>query len=256
MHVNLVYTGQAASYSDSFILPDDSAAGLYTVYVSATKSGFTTGQSQSTFTVQVGSLTTSTTSTTTGPSQKLCLIATAAYGSELSPEVSMLRNFRDQEILHTKAGASFMQAFNAFYYSFSPQIASIISSSNDIRIVTKAALYPLVGILYMASFIFAAMSFNGELAVVVSGAMAAFGLGFVYVGSIASLVAPRLQLARSSSLLRAIRTSCILPLMFLILLLVGEAASVSSVLTVAAVGIVLSFMALGSLLPLWIARRN
>ncbi|HEX7031593.1 MAG TPA: ABC transporter substrate-binding protein, partial [Nitrososphaera sp.] len=52
-----------------------------------------------------------------------CLIATAAFGSELTPQVQFLRNFRDNYILSTASGAAFMNAFNSVYYSFSPQVA-------------------------------------------------------------------------------------------------------------------------------------
>ncbi|HXG08042.1 MAG TPA: CFI-box-CTERM domain-containing protein, partial [Nitrososphaera sp.] len=48
-----------------------------------------------------------------------CLIATAAFGSELTPQVQYLRNFRDSYILSTASGAAFMNAFNTVYYSFS-----------------------------------------------------------------------------------------------------------------------------------------
>src|SRR5919206_3966970 len=38
-----------------------------------------------------------------------CLIATAAFGSEIAPEVQFLRNFRENYILHTYAGSNFMK---------------------------------------------------------------------------------------------------------------------------------------------------
>ncbi len=52
-----------------------------------------------------------------------CLIATAAFGSELTPQVQYLRNFRENYILSTASGSAFMSAFNSVYYSFSPQVA-------------------------------------------------------------------------------------------------------------------------------------
>ena len=52
-----------------------------------------------------------------------CLIATAAFGSELTPQVQYLRNFRDHYILSTASGSAFMNTFNSIYYSFSPQVA-------------------------------------------------------------------------------------------------------------------------------------
>jgi peptide/nickel transport system substrate-binding protein len=44
-----------------------------------------------------------------------CVIATATFGSELSPEVQFLRTFRDQKVMVTFAGSQFMVVFNASY---------------------------------------------------------------------------------------------------------------------------------------------
>ena len=54
-----------------------------------------------------------------------CLIATAAYGSEMSPQVQLLREIRDNQLMNTEAGSAFMGAFNNVYYSFSPIIADM-----------------------------------------------------------------------------------------------------------------------------------
>ena len=37
-----------------------------------------------------------------------CLIATAAYGSEMAPQVQFLREIRDNTVLQTQSGVSFM----------------------------------------------------------------------------------------------------------------------------------------------------
>jgi len=52
-----------------------------------------------------------------------CLISTATFGSELAPQVQMLREIRDNALLTTTSGTSFMSGFNTLYYSFSPAIA-------------------------------------------------------------------------------------------------------------------------------------
>lgn len=54
-----------------------------------------------------------------------CLIATATYGTELAPQVQMLREIRDNSLIQTQSGKNFMNGFNAFYYSFSPAIADL-----------------------------------------------------------------------------------------------------------------------------------
>ena len=48
-----------------------------------------------------------------------CLIATATFDSELSPQVQKLREIRDSKLLQTESGTQFMESFNSFYYSFS-----------------------------------------------------------------------------------------------------------------------------------------
>jgi len=55
-------------------------------------------------------------------SQGGCLIATAAYGTELAPEVQNLREIRNK-MYETKAGGEVMHAVNDFYYLFSPTVA-------------------------------------------------------------------------------------------------------------------------------------
>lgn len=52
-----------------------------------------------------------------------CLIATAAYGTELAPQVQFLREIRDNTVMSTSSGVSFMSEFNQIYYSFSPLVA-------------------------------------------------------------------------------------------------------------------------------------
>ena len=46
-----------------------------------------------------------------------CLIATAAYGTELAPQVQLLREIRDNTLSSTTSGTSFMIGFNTVYYS-------------------------------------------------------------------------------------------------------------------------------------------
>ena len=43
-----------------------------------------------------------------------CLIATATYGSELAPQVQMLREIRDNQLMNTESGTAFMSTFNEY----------------------------------------------------------------------------------------------------------------------------------------------
>jgi len=73
-----------------------------------------------------------------------CLIATAAFGSELSPQVQFLREIRDNTILQTESGTSFMAGFNQFYYSFSPAIADYERENPAFKEAVKITLTPLL----------------------------------------------------------------------------------------------------------------
>ncbi len=73
-----------------------------------------------------------------------CLIATAAYGSELSPQVQQLRELRDDTILQTESGASFMTTFNEFYYSFSPMVADFERENPIFKEGVKVTLTPML----------------------------------------------------------------------------------------------------------------
>lgn len=73
-----------------------------------------------------------------------CLIATAAYGSELAPQIQQLRELRDNTILNTKSGIAFMTTFNQFYYSFSPTIADFEREQPIFKEAVKITLTPML----------------------------------------------------------------------------------------------------------------
>ena len=73
-----------------------------------------------------------------------CLMATATYGSELAPQVQQLRELRDNKLLRTESGATFMQGFNDFYYSFSPTIADYERENPVFKEAVKIAITPMV----------------------------------------------------------------------------------------------------------------
>ena len=81
-----------------------------------------------------------------------CLIATATYGSELAPQVQQLREIRDNQLLNTNSGESFMTGFNQFYYSFSPIIADMERENPVFREVVKIGITPLLSSLSILSF--------------------------------------------------------------------------------------------------------
>ncbi|MGQ0790715.1 MAG: CFI-box-CTERM domain-containing protein [Nitrosopumilaceae archaeon] len=81
-----------------------------------------------------------------------CLIATATFGSELSPHVQQLRELRDNVVLNTESGKLFMTSFNEFYYSFSPAIADYERENSFFRDTVKIVLTPLLTSLSVLSY--------------------------------------------------------------------------------------------------------
>jgi len=73
-----------------------------------------------------------------------CLIATASFGSELAPQVQLLREIRDSVVLQTKSGSIFMTGFNQFYYSFSPAVADYERENTTFKEAVKLTLTPLL----------------------------------------------------------------------------------------------------------------
>ena len=73
-----------------------------------------------------------------------CLIATAAYGSELAPQVQMLREIRDSNLMQTNMGSSFVAGFNTVYYSFSPHVADAEREHPALRYMIMNLLAPML----------------------------------------------------------------------------------------------------------------
>ena len=120
-----------------------------------------------------------------------CLIATAAFGSELTPQVQYLRHFRDQFILSTVSGSAFMNSFNSVYYSFSPQVADYERQQPWLQTTMKAALYPLFGILTVAEQSYATV--GGEAGAILAGATVSALIGVVYLMPVGYLIRNRID---------------------------------------------------------------
>jgi hypothetical protein len=73
-----------------------------------------------------------------------CLIATAAFGSEIAPQVQQLREIRDNIVMQTESGTVFMSGFNQVYYSFSPSVADLERQSPIFKQVVKTTLVPML----------------------------------------------------------------------------------------------------------------
>ena len=82
-----------------------------------------------------------------------CLIATAAFGSELAPQVQFLREIRDNTVLQTQSGSAFMTGFNQFYYSFSPAIADYERENVVFKEAVKITITPMLTSLAILNYV-------------------------------------------------------------------------------------------------------
>ncbi len=81
-----------------------------------------------------------------------CLIATATFDSEMASQVQLLREIRDNQLMKTMSGISFMTGFNQFYYSFSPYVADMERENPVVKEMVKIGISPLLSTLSVMSF--------------------------------------------------------------------------------------------------------
>lgn len=120
---------------------------------------------------------TGTAQTTIQTGTPTCVIATAAFGSAMAPEVADMRYVRDKLIGSTRVGRTLVDAFNTFYYSWSPTVASAIAPSSVLRAIFRLLLLPLVWTVHAAGVSFTAtlgLTGNADLASVAAFFLAAF----------------------------------------------------------------------------------
>jgi streptogramin lyase len=219
-----------------------SSTGSFTLAVTGTNGALT-------HSVNLGILITAASTTTTAPGTPKCLIATATYGSELAPEVQLLRNFRDYSIMKTQSGSNFMVAFNAWYYSFSPYVAVYLTNHWVERTIMKGVLYPLIGILYLTSNLFSATSAYPELAALLSGLFASSLIGAFYLGAPLSLLRARFRRLRGLKTQNLVQKLLGISLLSgLTGLLLGEILASPLVLMISSATVVLSTLFLSAAL--------
>jgi hypothetical protein len=109
-----------------------------------------------------------------------CLIATAAFDSEMSPQVQQLREIRDNIVMQTSSGKSFMTGFNQIYYSFSPQIADYERENPIFKETVKVTLTPM-----LASF-----SLLAHVPIDTEQEMLGYGIGVILLNIGMYFVAP------------------------------------------------------------------
>ncbi len=179
--VSLRVSGLPSDYAYSIAPEQVTPDGISTLEV---RTGATTG----TFSVTVtasggGSVKTATATLTVQPAQAApsrCVIATAAYGSELAPQVQMLREFRDEDVAATFAGSAFLRVFNAFYYSWSPGVAEFISGRPSLMAAVRLGITPLLWSLSASKMLMEVMG-PSETSVTIAGVVASGLLGVMYL---------------------------------------------------------------------------
>lgn len=101
----------------------------------------------------------------TGKNGGGCLIATAAFGSELAPQVQMLRELRDNTLLKTSSGSTFITGFNSIYYSFAPTVADWERQNSIFKEIVRATVTPLITTLSILNYV----NINSEAKMLVYG---------------------------------------------------------------------------------------
>lgn len=82
-----------------------------------------------------------------------CLIATAAFDSEITSQVQLLREVRDNVVFSTNIGKTFLAGFNEFYYSFSPTVADWERQSPLFKEVVKTTITPMLSTLSILNYV-------------------------------------------------------------------------------------------------------
>jgi len=71
----------------------------------------------------------------------------------MAPQVQFLREIRDNTVLQTESGVSFMTGFNQFYYSFSPVIADYERENPVFKELVKLTITPLLTSLTILNYV-------------------------------------------------------------------------------------------------------
>ena len=238
-------SGSTATSTLTVSAASGSSLGSFTLSIIGTSGALT-------HSVNVGIMITpaaTTSSSSTTPGAPKCLIATATYGSELAPEVQLLRNFRDNSILKTTAGSNFMLAFNTWYYSFSPYVANYITTHSFERTIMKGVLYPLIGMLYLTSNLFTATETYPEAAALLSGLFASSLIGAFYLGLPLALLRTRISRLRGWRTQKSLQKILAATLLIALgMMIVGEFTSSAPLLIFSTSTIVLSALFLSAVI--------
>lgn len=190
--------------------------------------------------------------------EKKCIIATVTFGSEVSPEVSLLRSFRDGLILSTEAGRSFYVAFDAFYYSWSTPVANLIEANPALKPLIRALIYPLLGILRITAEATSPLfGINSEYASISAGFIASSLIGALYISplllALSALDKGKVRRLKPST--RTLKILWISPAVSLIIISLGLILNSRQLLIVSTSTYVLSILASTSISTLYLFTK-
>jgi hypothetical protein len=121
-----------------------------------------------------------------------CLIATATYGTELAPQVQQLRELRENTLLTTNSGTTFLSAFNNVYYSFSPTVADWERQNPVFKELVKVTVTPMLSTLSLLNHV----EINSEQE------MLGYGIGIILLNIGMYFVAPALVIINLKKLFK------------------------------------------------------
>ena len=139
-----VTTDSNGDYELKFRIPQTAGLGDWEIVASTAVDGIPVIGAATFEVVEKGEKVTPTEQDTKEERKGGCLIATAAFGSEMAPQVQFLREIRDNTVLQTESGSTFMTSFNQFYYSFSPAVADYERENPAFKQAVKLTLTPLL----------------------------------------------------------------------------------------------------------------
>ena len=80
-----------------------------------------------------------------GGSGGSCFIATAAFGSPLDPHVGILQTYKNRYLTEHSMGRRLME----YYYRYSPKIAEYINKHQNMNLIIRYSLLPVVFLTYL-----------------------------------------------------------------------------------------------------------
>lgn len=167
-------TGYAFSRWETF--------GLITVSNSTSPSTNCTVNGLGTIKLVQTEITTPSPTTPTPPPPSGCIIVTATYGSEMAPEVTYMRQVRDEMIASNRIGEALVAHWNTFYYSWSPPIAHMISTHKELQHISQVLILPLIGVIHGTASIYSNIVYlNSSIASIVAFLFASISSTKIYI---------------------------------------------------------------------------